>query len=147
MLIWSVTFWHHYSLDGLFLGLDGHFSEQGEKNGKLEGLYGLSGVKIWYQEIKNLDEDGHYGALDENNGGLDRLYLGKNWLLEKGVGGIGGSDEGSGCSDEGYGVVDRKYFLDGGELWNIFWAVRAFFKSLTLYFYAYHRTCFVSADD
>ena len=132
MLIWSGTFWHHWSLDGLIIEFDRHFLGQDGKNGKLVGLYGLSGFEFGYREIKYLDEDGHYGALDENNGGLDRLYLEKNWLLEKGVGGIGGSDEGSGCSDEGYGVVDRKYFLDGGGLWNIFWAVSASYKSLTL---------------
>ena len=49
--------------------------------------------------------------------------------------------------DEGYGVVDKEYFVDGGSGCDIFLAVDASYKSLTLYFYAYHWSCFVSADD
>ena len=113
----------------------------------------MSGDHFGYPEIKDGEFDGHFVTFDENNGGLDSLNLVKDWRLQNGVCGIGRSDEVGGCSevgyavvDEGYGVVDKEYFVVGGGLWVIFWAVGASYKSLTLYFYAYHWTCFVSSD-
>ena len=81
MLIWSVTFWHFWGLDGLFCNLDGHFLGQGENNEHWEELYAISGFHFGYREIKHGNLDGHFGTFDKNNGGLDWLNLIKDWRL------------------------------------------------------------------